>query len=184
MQVRNGDCLSDNSYYRRETMEEDLGTQVRKKEKPYHASTIAGPLMFWIGLVLIAAFAQMVVAPVLKGFGPVQFGNYLTMASNYVLYLPGLIVLPILVAVWVGMNIGNSATEKGYRGVRGLLDGIACALVYGIVIAVVYALMNLKVIGILSGVGLAPFIEYTAIIPMALVIAITPIVTMLLGLRS
>ena len=146
--------------------------------------SLSGPLGFWIGILVVAALIQLVAIPFATQYGNPSFNSYLNTFANYVLYIPGLIVLPLIASVWIGDHVSNSiGNRKKLLVSKGLINALYSALIYTITVFIIYVVMQYAQRGALAAVGVVPFLEYLVAVPFAIVIVIVPIFALLSASR-
>ena len=134
---------------------------------------IFGPMSFWIGLLVIGLIIEFVIGPLAKLAGVPQ--QLFTTVANYILYLPGAIILPLVVAVWVGERVGSSGRRVGEALRVGLLNAIYVAFVYAIAIFIIYLLIfygDAKALP--TGFTLNSFLTFLIAIPVVIVLVLIP----------
>lgn len=161
------------SYYKKDKLE-------NKDEKKEDVTiSIESPLMLWVGLLLIAALLQLVLIPFAGHYGRVMFKNVLEDFANYLIYIPGIIIMPLIISLWVGDRVSYIKKKPSMLAYKGLLNSLYTSLVYSISIFIIYILMRFSNNGILSNVGLVTFFEYLIIIPLAINVIVIPIFAIL-----
>ncbi|MCL5429862.1 MAG: hypothetical protein M1504_00095, partial [Candidatus Marsarchaeota archaeon] len=58
---------------------------------------IFGPLTFWIMIMVVGVIIDVVLAPITQAGGQTNIANLLLKISNFILYLPGAIIWPLIV---------------------------------------------------------------------------------------
>ena len=162
--IRRSDLLAYDSYYKRTDDEQATDKDKDKTATAKPQSTkvsITGPLTFWIGILLIAALLQLVAIPFANSYSHTVFNNYFNDFANYVLYIPGLIVLPLIVALWVGDRVSYvESNNKSFIVSKGVVNALYTSLVYIVSIFIIYLIMSLVKLGVLHSLTLLPFVEY------------------------
>src|SRR5208283_342838 len=111
--------------------------------------SIVRPMTFWIGVLLLGLVFTFVLAPITKAYTP----NYFASIGRFILYQPGAIILPLIVAVWM--------SEK-------------------IAIFIIYLIGNYFGPGALpTAFTLNGFVINLVVVPAAIVIALIPFLSML-----
>ncbi len=95
------------------------------------------PLSLWIMLMLIAAIAKIIAGE----YSTLSYSTTLTSFSNFVLLVPGILLLPLLVGLISGIQIGNASTTLGKARIASLYNGIYGSILYVLVILTVYELI-------------------------------------------
>ncbi len=124
--------------------EEDIAKDVEKSGQAGgtagHVSIIE-PMLFWVILLIIALVLRMVLTftGLVGSTGSIY--NLLNSFSNYVLFMPGAVILPLVVGAIIGAQVGIKAhsMELAQRG--GLLNGVYAAVVYLVAIIVIWAIV-------------------------------------------
>ena len=173
------------SYYKR-TDEEKAGKSKDKEAgKPQVTNvSITGPITFWIGLLVIAALLQLVAIPFANSYSHTVFNNYFNDFANYILYIPGLVVLPLIVALWVGDRVSYLESRKKSAIVsKGIINALYTSLIYIVAIFIIYLIMVLVKLGALHAVSPLLFGEYLILIPVVINIIMIPIFALLSSAR-
>lgn len=160
--------------------------QVAKDDPEPEGSTeeisIAGPMGFWIAVLLIGLLVQFVLAPVATSAG--LNAKYFTSIGHLILYQPGAIILPLIVAVWLGAKVGRIHKKSPSVGKIGMINAVYAAVVYSIAVFIIYLAIYyinasaLPVMFTLGGFGL-----YLIVIPDVIILVITPLLAMLSSAR-
>ncbi len=146
--------------------------------------SLSGPLSFWIGILVVAALIQLVAIPFATQYGNSSFNVYLKIFADYVLYIPGFIVIPLIASVWIGDHVSSSIGNKKKLIVgKGLINALYSALIYVITIFIIYVVMRYAQKGALATVSLMTFAEYLLIVPFVIVMFIVPIFALLSAAR-
>lgn len=137
------------------------------------------PLTFWIGILVIAALMQLVAIPLATARGQTGLNNYMNEFANYAIYIPGLIILPLLVAVWIGERVSYIRKKKSEVAYKGVMNAIYASLVYVIAIFIIYLIMTEQKLGVLATIGMPTFVEYFIVVPLVINIVVVPLFAVL-----
>ena len=142
---------------------------------------IGGPLVFWITMLVIGLLAVLVFEPV---FSNVQGVSALMKAiSGWILYLPGSIILPLIVSIWIGERVGSSKGNAKSAAKAGEINAIYTTLIYVVSIFIIYMLIYYISPASLQSNSLVSYAEYAIAIPAVIVLVLTPLVSALSGAR-
>ena len=163
------------------------GEKEKDKEGAGHVTaeeiSIAGPMGFWIGILLVGFLLEFVIAPVARDAG-VASTTFVALA-NFILYLPGAVILPLIVAVWAGSKVGHIRKKAQAIGKIGLINAIYAAVIYSIAIFVIYLVVYyISSSALPTSFTLAGFVLNLLVIPDAIVLALTPLLAMLSAARQ
>lgn len=160
---------------------EDLEMLEKKLSGEKMEIDIVTPLSFWLAILTIGIILQIVVIPV---FGPNlgTYPNLLPSVAKWILYLPGSVVLPLLVSLWIGERVGASGNKPRNAMVIGGINGFYADLVYAIAMFVIYLLLAYITPQFFSSVSATPlttysFLESVLVVPIVIVGALVPIVS-------
>lgn len=156
------------------------------KEKPeskdaqekHHANaemSVDAPLTLWVGLVAVAAVVQIFIFPAFHGSIISPIASYINMLAAYALYIPGILVLPILAAIWIGHRAGSTTGDTQTIAHRSVINAVYAGVVYLIAIFIFYIIANSAKAGALSAIPLISFIEYVVILPIAVCLIVSPL---------
>jgi hypothetical protein len=136
---------------------------------------ITGPLALWVGLVAVAAIIQIFVFPAAQGSAAAPVLSYFNMIAAYALYIPGVFVLPILAALWLGSRAGASSGKLDTIAYRAVINAVYVAVVYLIEIFIFYVVSNSTHTSALSAVPIAAFVEYVVAMPIIICLIVAPL---------
>jgi hypothetical protein len=148
--------------------------------------SIAEPLTFWIGMLLLAIIIELIIVPLAGSLGIAQYKSLFNEVADYIVYLPGSIIIPLLVSLWLGERIG--VVSKGIKvAYRSIINAIYMSLVYLVAIFIIFLIAkytNLNMFPtILPNLTAYNFIIYLVAIPIAIVMVLTPLLAMLSAAR-
>lgn len=169
------------SYYKREGSEE-----IKKDEEKTDESepvSIAGPLFFWVGLLAVGAVLQLVAIPFAISYNHTAFDGYFNSFANYVIYIPGLVVLPLISSLWIGDRVSYATKKKTEMAYKGLVNGLYASLVYVVAIFIIYFVMTFRDTGVLSSLTVVTFAEYLIALPVAITLIMVPLFAILSAAR-
>lgn len=146
-----------------------------KKEKPQADIAIGGPITLWVGLVLIAGIFQLVLYPLFQSSILSPWLSSLNVLASAALYIPGIFILPVLAALWLGHRAGITEGSSGDIAYRGAINAIYASVVYLIVVFMLYIVSESLQTGILSTLPMVAFMEYIIAIPVLVVLVIAPL---------
>lgn len=144
---------------------------------------IFGPLSFWLVLLIMGVLLELVMAPILNGSGNTSLANTITVIAGYILYLPGSIILPLVVAVWLGERVGATKSEVGSAIPIAAINAVYTALIYAVAIFIIYLLLRYITPSFLSTVSLTTFVLYVVVVPVVIVVVLIPFIASLSAAR-
>jgi hypothetical protein len=143
---------------------------------------ITGPMTFWILVLCVSIVLSFILAPSL-GI-KTKIGGDILLASQYILYLPGSLILPLIVSLWAGSRIGSSGRQIKAAVKAGVLNGVYMGVVYGIAItAIILAIYYINPAILPNGLGLENFAIRSIGTPIAIVIVLTTLISLLSAAR-
>lgn len=154
--------------------EDDIGNALKSSSKRARAPSIAVPMTIWIILIMVALLLDGF-ATINAPSGQTALNNVLFAIANFILNLPGIVIMPII----FGAAIGAIAGLKG-RTIRdgaqlGAIDGVYASVIYIVAIVVIFLIMFYAL------PALAPTLSYLAIYWLALPIVLTIVVSVIFG---
>lgn len=166
--------------------------QVEKKkeddeEQDSHANaniSIGGPLALWIGLVAVAAIIQIFVFPSVSASIVSPALSYINRIAAYALYIPGVFVLPILAALWIGSRAGSSSGKLEAISYRAVINSVYACVIYMVEVFVFYIISSSSHTSVLSAVPFVGFIEYVVAIPVIICLVVAPLFAMVSAARK
>ncbi len=144
-------------------------------------TSIAGPLILWLTFLILGVIISLVIAPLTSGIPGVK--GILTSISNWILYLPGSVILPLIVSMWIGESVGQGRGNGGKSAKIGEINAVYTSLIYVVAIVIIYLIFNYIDKAALAGVSAFTFVEYSVIVPVVIVLVLTPIVATLSAMR-
>jgi hypothetical protein len=142
---------------------------------------IAGPLTFWIILLVIGVLLQLVIVPL--HMGSASLNSLLTEISNWLIYLPGSVVLPLIVALMIGERVGATRSSASSAAFVGEVNALYTALVYIIAIVIIYLLFYYISPASLATITLTYFAEYAVLVPVVILLVLVPLISALSAVR-
>ncbi|MDE1855338.1 MAG: hypothetical protein KGH57_03420 [Candidatus Micrarchaeota archaeon] len=116
---------------------EDEEEEARKKSS---SIDIAGPISAWMLLLFVALAIRFITS---SGSVSTQgLGGVLSSASNFILFSPGDIILPLVIGAAIGAEVGTRANSLKKAERAGALNGVYAAIVYIIGIVVIYEIIS------------------------------------------
>jgi hypothetical protein len=141
--------------------------------------SLSGPLFLW-ALIIIIGIVLEVVVPALLGKHFSSFANSYKVIGSYILTMPGVIILPLVISVWIGHRVGEAAENVKSALRLGLINGIYASIVYGVIIFVTQLILKYTT----SYAFTTSFLlKYVILIPIAIVIVFTIVIAALNQLR-
>lgn len=154
---------------------EDTGSEDARKIE------IAGALTFWTIMIFIGVILS-IIAPVLNHYGVPDVG-LLDMISHYILYIPGAIIIALIVAAYIGEKVGSAASKVKEAFSLGLINAVYAAFIYAIIITILYLIIRYADPSILPNLVLNNFLVYMVGLPVAIVIVVVPLLAGLAAAR-
>jgi hypothetical protein len=151
-----------------------------KQDGDREGVSLFGPLFLW-ALVIIIGIALEVVVPALLGKHLATYAAAYKTAGGYILGLPGVIILPLIISVWIGHKVGEKASSVTNALKTGVVNGVYASIVYGVIIFVAQLVLKYTTSYALTNSFL---LQYVVAIPIAIVIVFTIIIAVLNELRQ
>ncbi len=143
---------------------------------------IVAPMSFWIGVLVVGLLLEFAVAPAAHAAG--LNAKDFTALANFILYQPGAIILPLIVAVWVGSKVGRAHRSSPAIGKVGLVNAVYAAVIYSIAIFIIYLVFYyVDASALPTAFTLNGFALSVVAIPDAIVLVVTPLLAMLSSAR-
>ncbi len=152
--------------------EMDAGSQASQQYKAKEPMVkLEGPLIFWIGFLIAAIVMQLVANTLLMPGSGASFkylGGALAQISNYIIELPGILVFPFIVSLWIGERVSKSSTDSHKALHTSLINAAYASLIYGISIFVIFMLLNAPAINQLATLSSVITMVYTIFVPIGI----------------
>lgn len=174
------------SYYRRSEEAADMAEVNPKNVKEKKVATVGlfGPMGFWVGLLVLAALIQLLAIPFATGYGHTEFNPYLNDFASYVLYLPGIIALPLIISLWIGDRVSGIANSKSTVAEKGFVNAVYCVLIYAVSIFIIYLVLGMQKLAPLGVMSTTMFVEYMIGVPAVITLVIVPLFAVLSSARK
>ena len=153
----------------KEEVEERSGEENKEESDGSAQVSIAAPMFFWLLLLIIA-----VVINALINAGYISSGKMLSIlkaSANFILFMPGSIILPTIVGAFIGAEIGRGSKSMYVAIKSGIINGVYAAMVYIIAIFIIYETIIYILPNINPGVNF--FEENWLAMPTAILIALS-----------
>lgn len=137
--------------------------------------SVDAPLALWIGLVAVAAVVQLFLFPALQGGVVSPIIAELNVLAAYALYVPGVFVLPILAAIWIGARAGATSGKANVIAYRAMINAVYACVVYLIEIFIFYIIAATTHTSALSAVQLGAFVGYVVALPVIVCLVVAPL---------
>ncbi|MGC8537405.1 MAG: hypothetical protein ACP5MZ_00250, partial [Candidatus Micrarchaeia archaeon] len=110
----------------------------------------------------------------LPDIGMVSLSTALEDISKGILYLPGAIIFPLIVALWIGERVGMVENRTHSAVTIGLLNAAYTALIYAIGIFIVFLVIHYSVNTAIISITLHDFFMYLLALPISILIILVP----------
>ncbi len=136
--------------------------------------TLAKPLAFWFGFLVLGVLVLLVFVPLAPKLGVSSAVSALDNLAKGILYLPGAIIFPLIVALWVGERIGMSGKGSHSAVSLGLFNAAYTALIYAIGIFIIFLVIYYSGTSNSLGITTHDFLLYLLALPISILILLTP----------
>lgn len=145
------------------------------QEQQRSSVDISAPVSFWIAIVAIAAIIQLMIVPLTQGGFQNQFLSLANALATQVLYIPGIFIIPMIVALWIGAKV--SYASGGYTNIiyRSMLNALYACVLYVIEIFMAFILSGSFHTGVLSSLSVPVFLGYVVAMPVLITIVVVPL---------
>ena len=140
---------------------------------------IAGPLVFWIMMLCIGLFSIII-----SDLNLIQnnIAVLLLEIGKAIIYIPGAIILPLIVSLWVAERIGSVKRSSKSILTLSLINTAYVFLVYVIAIFIVFMLVNYINSNIIS-ITSNSFLIYLVALPCIILFVLVPLLSQLSSAR-
>jgi len=145
--------------------------------------SLVGPMFLWVFIIVIGIAFETVVPSLFSGGGLLHINTaFYTSMGKYILYLPGAIILPLIISVWIGHRVGEGSEDTKTATKLGVLNGVYSSIVYAVVIVIAYIILYYA--GPSTIIPLQDFEEYMIGIPVVIVIVFSTLIAVLNRVRK
>ncbi len=173
--------LAYDSYYKRDKLENR--DEDKKEEKETTTVSLGGPLGLWIGLLIFATLIQLIAIPVANLSGHTALNNYLNEFADYLIYIPGILILPLIVSIWIGERVSYLSKKSSTIAYKGLINALYASMIYIVSITIIYIIMVVQRAGVLWSLSPELFAERLILIPVLISVILVPLFAMLSAAR-
>lgn len=168
-------------YHENAQGQQEAGFRQRRQPPGEPSVKLEGPLFFWIGFIILALVLQLVSKGAIMGHGAAanQLGNILLDISGYIINLPGMLIFPFLVSIWIGERVSKSSSEISKAFMTSLINAAYTALIYAISIFIVFLLLNVSSLNQLTSSGSISMIIFTVLVPVAILFVFITVFSLL-----
>jgi len=136
-------------------------------------ANVSGVLAAWLVVLFVALLIQYVLTGPYASSGITSSYPIFLSFANFILFLPGSLILPLAVGAALGAEIGAKARSLKAAERAGLINGVYASLVYTIAIIIIYEVLA-NVLPILAPT--IPFLVIDWLVaPIAIVMVLTEI---------
>lgn len=145
---------------------------------------ISQPLVFWVFMLLIGVIIEAILLPLSGSLNlSATLKSTLTSIAGWLLYLPGSIIFPLIVSIWIGERVGALRRNIASSASIGFINAVYAALIYIVSIFIIYLIIKYITPAFLAIVPITTFVEYAIIIPVVIVIVLVPLVSAISAAR-
>ncbi|MGC8571906.1 MAG: hypothetical protein ACP5LH_01325 [Candidatus Micrarchaeia archaeon] len=146
---------------------------------------IIGPLTFWLSFLVMGVIIQLILIPIFNNSIDNSIIEVLNKISGWILYLPGSLILSLIVALWIGERIGATKNKVKSAVIIGVINAVYTIIVYIIAIFIIYLLISYIEPTFIKDYNLTLTLlaEYVIIIPSAIVLILVPFIASLSAAR-
>ena len=138
---------------------------------------LKGPLSLWIGAmvvgILLIIFATI---PILS-----PFSNLLNKIGYYIIYLPGALVFPLIVGIWIGIKTSKRRIMHSIKS--SFINSVYASIIYVIAMSIIYITLHYTST-LLSSITIMDFVEKVSVIPVGIVIILSIIISVFRSARK
>lgn len=162
--------------------EDEIGSELKSgSTKKRRAPSIAIPIVAWVILLLIGLLLNAI-AVLNSSSSQSGINSILLAISNFILNLPGIVIMPIVFGAMIGSIAGMKGRNLRDGAKLGAIDGVYASVIYVIAIVVIYLVMIYTLPA--SAPSLTNLAIYWIVLPVALAIAIAAILGSVMSLRK
>lgn len=136
--------------------------------------SIKGPLVFWVIFLVIAVIIQIIAVPLAQQYDFINTSNTLHNLAYYIMYIPGLLVFPFLVSLWIGERVGSRIDKSGNPMRIGFINAAYASVIYGITVFVLFLISNVGQALAFTQLSTVLTVIYLVFVPMPILLIMTP----------
>ncbi|MDE1762432.1 MAG: hypothetical protein KGH78_04560 [Candidatus Micrarchaeota archaeon] len=161
--------------------EEDMiGSDLKSGSKQKHPSILL-PMMIWI-ILLAVGLVLRAFTTFAGSLSPAPVSGVVNAISDFMLKLPGSIIMPIVFGAIVGALVGMKARNIGSAARMGAIDGAYASIIYLVTIAVIYLILFYSIPAAVP--DLTFVVEFWIAAPVAITILLALLFSVISSLRK
>lgn len=125
-------------------------------------------------MILIGVLIKAAIMPLLADNGITQFSGSLATISSAILYIPGPIIIALIVAAYIGEKVGAASHKASMAARAGIVNAVYASFIYLIIIAILYLIIKYVDVGILPSLRLSYFLIYAVVLPIIILLVVVP----------
>ncbi|MEM4064429.1 MAG: hypothetical protein QXR16_03100 [Candidatus Micrarchaeaceae archaeon] len=130
---------------------------------------IGAPIFVWL-LLLVVSLAIVIFAQ--DGLIPKSgIGGSLMSIANLILFMPGALILPIIIGAAIGAEIGRSSKDMKVATKAGIINGVYAGIIYIIAIVIIYEIITYVLPSAMPSISF--LLSYWLAMPFALVVLVS-----------
>ncbi len=139
---------------------------------------LSAPLAFWFGFLILGVIIELAVTFLPESLSTTS--SALGRIANYILFLPGSIIFPLLVSIWIGERVGKLRHKIEKTLGVGFINAIYTSIIYTIGIFIIFIIIGFFNNPAMTFSGfITNFIKndltYNVVIPIIILLVLTPI---------
>ncbi len=143
--------------------------------------SLFGPLVLWISILIIGT--ALAVSSTYIAQYSLNIAAYMKKTADYLLYMPGGIVLPLVASLWIGIRAGRISRKPKVVFYAALVNAIYVLIIYLIAISVAYLVVWYANPDAIAKITLNLFLQYLVAAPAAIIIILVPLLSTLSAIR-
>ncbi len=160
----------------------DLSRAMKNPSTGRNISLVA-PLFTWALIIVIGIIFEAIV-PAVLGATIAPGATLYRSIGNYILYLPGVIILPLLISIWIGHKVGDNTESVRVATKLGVINAVYASIVYAVIIFIAYLILSYTSIPARYMISQHDFIVFMVGVPIAIVLVFSTLIAVLDRIRK
>ncbi|MGC8587066.1 MAG: hypothetical protein ACP5K9_02125 [Candidatus Micrarchaeia archaeon] len=146
-------------------------SEAEDEQKKKVQVSIAEPMFIWVLLLVVSLVVKIILLQPSLINPSSSIAKFFGTTANFILFMPGSLILPIIVGAVIGAEIGTRAKDMKAAMTAGVINGIYVSIIYVVAIVIIYEIILYVLPNIVP--TLTFLVSYWLVLPAAIVILLS-----------